>query len=61
MRLPAPSPRKFMIGLENTGNCGGIVPCGPAARPWLSATCSLSNTQRWAGFHSHASGSSVGI
>ena len=61
MRLPAPRPRKFMIGLENTGNRGGMVPCGPAASPWLSATCSLSNTQRCAGFHSHASGSSVGM
>jgi len=61
MRLPAPRPRKFMMGLEKTGKRGGMVPCGPAARPWLSATCSLSNTQRWTGYHSHASGSSVGM
>ena len=46
---------------EHRDSCGGAVPCGPAARPWLSATCNLSNTQRWAGFHSHASGSSVGM
>ena len=41
-RLSMPMPRKFTIGLENAGNFGGVVPCGPASRPWLSATAILS-------------------
>jgi hypothetical protein len=54
-------PFRFTFGLENTGNEGGGVPCGPAARPWLRATAILSYTQRCAGFHDHASLSSVGM
>ena len=31
--LPVPMPRRLMIGLENTGNAGGITPCGAASQP----------------------------
>jgi len=41
-RLPVPIPRRFMIGLENTGKDGGITPCGAASSPCDSATASLS-------------------
>src|SRR5258706_5188933 len=54
-------PRRLNTGLEKTGNEGGTIPCGPAVRPCDKATCSLSNTHLWRGFHNHASGSSVGI
>src|SRR5262245_62341852 len=32
-----PMPFRFMMGFENTGKHGGVVPCGPASRPWLWA------------------------
>ncbi len=34
--------RRFIIGLENTGNRGGITPCGAASSPCDNATASLS-------------------
>ena len=41
-RLPVPMPRRFTIGLENTGKCGGITPCGAEGRSCDCATASLS-------------------
>src|SRR5919109_2185181 len=60
-QLPTPMPRKLVMGFENTGKLGGMTPCGPAGSPCERATCNLSKTHRYFGFHCQASGSSVGI